>query len=438
METLEKLLFLAEIEPSSPISTLSKSDVGSKASAFIEDWKRRFEKKCKLNPHLVLPVMHSVIGAILREVRIHYDAENVDMRTSLLVIQDSGTGKKPAMEFSEKIVQGVLPDFVVKRRSNLTSAGAVGTLTEAEIIEPTSKTKIKTYIPVYGDLKTTDFLSISEAGSLLETKMDQFGNDLLRNICESQDTDNKISKKLAKGEVPEFTSKTVLSLWTVPPSNINKLVTQTGLIQRFIPVFKTVTLSEYKSLRTEIISSLGQEVDEASNIQPVVDILKNKPLIDKFHFGSDTKKAICSKALVLDGILLDVGAEYVDRLKSFTVRRDLLMAKLAAQHAWLDERSNVEPEDVEYAFKLLEELWISMLDFFKERWNLADTNDKEHIALSILEVAKPVAVNDFYRLLCEQTRCGTATARKIAQVLEGRGYVRRFGEKSNRFIERLK
>jgi GNAT superfamily N-acetyltransferase len=48
------------------------------------------------------------------------------------------------MEFTESIVQGVLPEIIVKQRSVLTSAGAVGSLTEAEIVDPFSDTKIKT------------------------------------------------------------------------------------------------------------------------------------------------------------------------------------------------------------------------------------------------------------------------------------------------------
>jgi len=430
-------LCLAEIKLDAPNKASLNAFSGSKADEFIEQWKNRFSVKCKQNSHLSLPAMHNVIGIILRETKIYYGAEYIDLRTSLLVIQDSGTGKKPAMEFAETVVASIFPKYVVKRRSMLTSPGALGGLKTETVENPDTGKKVSTEVSVKGDLELVDYLSVSEAGSLLECKPDQWGNDLLRNICESQDTNNRMSRRLKDGEIPEFKSKTVLSLWTVPPANISTLVTRSGLIQRFIPVFKVFAFSEYQTLRTEIISNLGEEIDESSNIQSLVAILKKKPLIDKFLYSEETKKLICSKAEALDEILLGAGAEYVNRLKSFTIRRDLLMVKLATHHAWLDERSKVEPRDVEYAFELLKELWTSMLDFFVERWNLADTNDKEHLALEILEIAKAVDINEFYGSLCKSAPCSIATARKIAETLESKKQIRRFGEKKNRKIERL-
>jgi hypothetical protein len=437
--TLESLLLLHEDSLPTPVVATQPELTVSKAEKFINEWKTRFANKCKQNSHLALPALHNVLGAILRDVQLPYGSEYVDLRTSLLVIQDSGTGKKPAMEFIESIVTQVLPLFRVKRRSMLTSAGALGGLTLEQVTDEKTGKTVSQQVPVKGDLEEVDFLLVSEAGSLLECKPDQWGNNLLRNICESQDTNNKMSRRLKEGEVPEFTSRTVLSLWTVPPENISLLVTRSGLIQRFIPVFKSVSLQEYKSLREEIVANLGEKIDESANIKPLVDALKNKPVMLTFSFGSDTKAAISAKAAALDEVLLDAGgADFVDRLKSFTVRRDLLMVKLAVQHAWLDERSSVEPCDIEYAFTIMQGLWVSMLDFFSERWNLENTNDKEHVALTILEVGKPMGINEFYGKLCTQVGCQKVLARRIAQSLEAQGYVCRTGEKKNRIIERCK
>ena len=100
----ENLLCLDEIRLDASIKASLKSISGSKADDFIQQWKNRFSAKCKQNPHLSLPTMHNVIGVILRYVKIYYGAEYIDLRTSLLAIQDSGTGKKPAMEFAEIVV----------------------------------------------------------------------------------------------------------------------------------------------------------------------------------------------------------------------------------------------------------------------------------------------------------------------------------------------
>ena len=65
----------------------------------------------------------------------------------------------------------------------LTSPGALGGLKTETVENPDTGRKVSTEVPVKGDLETVDYLSVSEAGSLLECKPDQWGNDLLRNIC---------------------------------------------------------------------------------------------------------------------------------------------------------------------------------------------------------------------------------------------------------------
>lgn len=315
METLATLLYLNKIgrPPTGSQGFVKTAD--SKADLFIEQWKASFKNKCKRNSHLMLPVLHNVIGAILRDVKIYYDSEWFDLRTSLLVIQDSGTGKKPTMEFIEAVVAGVLPNFKVKRRRNITSAGAIGSIRTEKVVDEKTGATYTQAVPIKGDLEELDFIFYSEAGSLLESRPDDWGNDLLRDICESQDADNKLSKRLKDGEIPEFSSQTILSLWTVPPNNISTLVTKTGLIQRFIPVFKSVPFDEYRNVRTEIISRLGVKIEAENNVKPLIDALKAKPMVTEFTFSEDTRRTIIEKSKKLDEVLLAAGADYVDRLK---------------------------------------------------------------------------------------------------------------------------
>lgn len=114
------------------------------------------------------------------------------------------------------------------------------------------------------------------------------------------------------------------------------------------------------------------------------------------------------------------------------------MVKLAVQHAWLDEKSSVEPSDVEYAFELMDGLWATMLDYFIEKWHLENSTDKEQVALRILEVGKTIPINDFYGSLCSEVHCQRVLDGRIAQSLEGKGYIQRSGEPKNRMITRLK
>lgn len=160
-------------------------------------------------PHLATRTLHTTIGLLLRDVKFHYRDGCSDLRDSTIVQQDSGTGKKPAIEFVEEIARHL--DFSVRRRSSITSAGAIGTLFE----------KKGGIFETQGDLRVFDLITCSEADSILYTPMDKFGNDLLTNLCESQDPNNVISKRLARGEITPFTSKSSLFLTTTIPTKIN-------------------------------------------------------------------------------------------------------------------------------------------------------------------------------------------------------------------------
>ena len=353
----------AQLEESPSKPTINITDSGStKAEKFIQEWNDAFSLKVFQMPHLAKRCLHTIVGLMLRDVKLCFQGSYTDLRDSSIIMQDSGTGKKPTIEFLEGIAKKL--GFKFRRRSTITSAGAVGTVVIEDIIDSDTNCKIKAPVVVDGDLKTLDLLTCSEADSILYSRIDAFGNDLLTNLCDSQDAENQISKKLANGEVEPFTSKTTLFLTTTVPKTINPRWFEKGLFQRFGISIKTISFEQYQDIRNEIFNNLGKGSDSTKTIDDLVTSLKVRPIPKHFEISEEIKGKLLEKAKLLDQMLIDLkNPEIQATLKSFTNRRDLKLVVYACHHAWLDERNELNGSDVEYAFEVSRESWNDILNF---------------------------------------------------------------------------
>jgi hypothetical protein len=345
------------------------------ADEFITEWNETFNSKVRLMPHLAMRSLHTIVGLCLRDVNIEYGGDYVDLRDSSIVMQDSGTGKKPTIAFVEEITSKL--GYTFRRRSNITPAGALGTI-RLKNGEPTE---------IAGDLKTFDLVTCSEADSILYTKIDSFGNDLLTNICESQDSKNKISRRLAEGEVAPYSSKTSLFLTTtVPPALVNPRWLEKGLFQRFGIAIREVPIETYKAVRDELVDSVGKscENNDKSIEELAKELARKRTALPspKFTFSKDVKEAIKEKCHLLDEILENLKNEtLLARTKSFTVRRDLKLITYVCHHAWLDNRQELGTADVEYGFEVAKQSWNDILNFFGRKASRVTSCSEEIVKL---------------------------------------------------------
>ena len=269
----------------------------SNADDFIAEWNRAFNTRVRLMPHLAERSLHTIVGLCLNHVTVEYIGNRTDLRDSSLVMQDSGTGKKPTIEFVEKIAD--LLGYNCERRSNITAAGAIGTI----------RLKNGEPLEIAGDLKTYDLITCGEADSVLYTKVDTYGNDLLANICESQDAGNVISRRLAEGKVGPYTSNTTLFLTTTIPQQplLNPRWFLKGLFQRFGIAIKEVPFETYKAVRDELVDSVGETCE--TNDKDVEGLAKElaKKRSDlpspKFTFSKEVKAAVKEAGHSLDKML---------------------------------------------------------------------------------------------------------------------------------------
>jgi hypothetical protein len=361
---------------------------------FITEWNEAFNAKVRLMPHLAVRSLHTIVGLCLSHVTIEYKGDRTDLRDSSIVMQDSGTGKKPTVEFVERIA--ALLSFSYRRRSSITAAGSVGTI----------RLKNGEPVEIAGDLKTFDLVTCAEADSILYQKIDPYGNDLLTNICESQDSENVISRRLAEGEVQPYTSNTSLFLTTtIPRGLINPRWLEKGLFQRFGIAIKDVPLDTYKSVRDELVDSVGESCD--SNEKAIAELakeLKRKLAAipnPNFTFPEEVKEAIKERGHSLDKMLEDMNnVTILEMTKSFTIRRDLKMITYACHHAWLDNRQELSTDDVNYGFNVSQQSWGDILNFVGRKTSKVISCGEAIVQL--LGDGKVRATADFYKELGEK------------------------------------
>lgn len=384
------------------------------ADDFIYEWNEVFNAKVRLMPHLAVRSLHTIVGLCLSHVVIDYRGDRSDLRDSSIVMQDSGTGKKPTIEFVEKMAS--LLGYRYRRRSSITAAGAIGTIR-------LRKDKCE---EIEGDLKKYDLVTCAESDSLLYQKIDPYGNDLLTNICESQDSENVISRRLAEGEVQPYASNTSLFLTTtVPPGLINPRWLEKGLFQRFGIAIKEVPIGTYKAVRDELVESVGEPCDTSDKaVEELAKELKRKRsacATPKFTFPREVKDEIREQCHRLDKMLEDLSPTIIDRLKSFTVRRDLKMITYACHHAWLDNRQQLTTADVKYGFSVSQQSWNDILNFISRKASKVISCGEAIVQL--LKDGNVRATADFYKALGD--RFNKENIRYFLSQLANKGMIQR-------------
>ena len=333
------------------------------AEFFIEQWEKACETKIIDMPKLVRRAMHTIVGILLKDTTMNFNAQKIDMRDSSTIFQTSGSGKKLIME----IVEDMATRLKIKwaRRSSITSAGAVGTI---------RLDKDKKAVSIYGDLKNYDLITCSEADSILFTKIDQHGNDLLTNLCESQDHGGIISKRLAIGSLDQYTSTTSLFFTTTVPFMFQKRWLKKGYIQRVSCEINIVPFPVYVKIRNNIFRNAGIKSSNGEPFRELAKILLEKKVPKSFTSTPAINEKFLKYAQKLDEVLIKLKqTEVMEILKSFTIRRDQKMMVYACHHAFLDERDTLEQADLKYAFDLALDSWRQKIDFIGVKRSLVKT-----------------------------------------------------------------
>jgi len=404
---------LEPVEKESPKQQLSPAD-------FINQWKLYFLTHSFGNPHLATIALHIAEGILLRNAVVYYLNECMDLRCSGMAFQTSGTGKDAFNRFVKKILKQL--GYKYGERSRLSSAGLIGTVSPEGIKK-------------YGDFYDLDLIIASEAGALFKSRNFDYNLDLFYQICRSQDYNATVSNRLANGVV-EYETKASLLLCSFIIEDLQLLIVEGGLFPRFLTCIKDLNMAEIAQIRNQILDNLGKTVMQ--DITPLLTRLKEIQARVNWNFNFDKVRDLLKiKAKLLDEQLKALEPRFIEKLKIFINRRDLMMVKLACHHAALELREDLDEGDVEYAFNVMTEFWQQVLDFVATnlRVPLKTLNFRDMQALNMLEVGKPMLVSEYRKMLMDQFKFSVQSAQAMMNRLND--YTMRFGEHEKRMIQRV-
>jgi len=243
---------------------------------FISDFLAMFDKYCINNPVYGLMIMHNLLGQALRNIYFVEDARKIDIRTHLLLIQPSGTGKGAGYSFFCKLAGDLGLDH--EKLSETTSSGLAGTGTvnqqgEVEINE--------------GLMAHADLISMEEASVLFDyntsfSKLNLYYLQIAMNPLD--DASCEITKKV--GSLPDairFKPHCSFLLLTYIPDEFIDALIKRGVIQRFITVINDVTLEERISNIDKAIERLNSSDEKSTEEQYQNLLLRLKIIIRKFQ-----------------------------------------------------------------------------------------------------------------------------------------------------------
>lgn len=362
---------------SEPIVPPTKAD--ETIAAFLELASRQIVD----GVHLAIAALHCLLGVILRHMTVPYP--RMDMRLSALIIQKPGTGKSLIFSLLRKLSK----DLGIKYKDVgiISVPGAVGSIGK--------KGKI-----TQGDFEVYEVIACDEAAHIIDPLMRGYDKGIVPQIRKALNPigDNLLSKTVAYGKF-DYTPKFSLFLVTTPPSKLDINLITEGLLSRMLVIYRDLTLDQTFKIREEIINRMTvsaqqhgfDKMNEQQLYQKVVSDLRNVKEFFKnktqFSVPDSNKQKLHDINRKLTEQLYPYPSHTRELLDNFTNRFMLNYTRIAAHHAALDLRTDVNDTDLAYADKLLTEEWANLLAFVDKHIQ-ARKSPESIITQSIIEYLK--------------------------------------------------
>lgn len=280
---------------------------------------------------------HVILGSILKDVKFPIGGKYEDLRFHLMLVRDSGFGKKLVASLAELLSQ--MASAIMNSMTYFTTAALIGTLdSEGKQIN--------------GLADTSDILLVKESAVVFKTSQTEHSSDILEIFNRILDTPcpQVILKQLAKGAVVCNTSASLF--FTTYPFAVLSEQKNVGFFQRVFFSYKRASLSDAEANIDWTIDNLSNDQVEQvkEELRPVVErILELRgwlKLHNKFNFDK-VIDALKVSTEIFKSKFRDIADE--ERAKTFIVRKFNQMLILAMHHAALDLREDVNESDISYA-----------------------------------------------------------------------------------------
>ncbi len=356
------------------------------ANEFIQMYKERFSQNSIDNEHLATSSLHCITGTLLRHSRIWFGNEYIDLRISPISLQDSGSGKTPAFNFTKELAEEL--EIAATKVSKMTIAAGMGSVIPKEVLNEETGEYEEKIGQRQGDFDKYHLMMFNEGNELLEDP------EMIRCVCEVLDPigRNEMNKSLAQTEeeIKSQPETTIFVVTFVEKSTVSDIILKSGLAPRCLLFFKEKSLKQKSDVNLQIIKRLGKKIDLHENrYDTIVERLKN--VRDYFSEGAEftfTDKSIEMLEAFNNAMIKEISILPPIVQKSLTVfvtRYLLLCPRLAAHHAAFEYRSLIKTQDIKYGIGILKETWDELIEFTELSLKLTSTI-KDEVERSIINI----------------------------------------------------
>jgi len=333
--------------------------------SLIGEFKSQFQKKVWRSPLYATASFYVLLGQLphIRNMRIKIGNNFEDCRLHLMLIQESGSGKGGGFSFVGDIAEKLGMHF--RTTGELTGAALVGWRDNRDgeiVLEPGI---LDPRYPDPEDPNPVNIVASSEGSQLLDVGSRDYSSSAINHLQKAMNRmgtkDNIVERQSGIGRPVSFNSSVSMFLTSYKPPNLFQTITQTGLLQRMMVIYNTISLEDKMKVGKTSLKLLEEDYDEELEISDIVRALR---IIDDHYRRKDknrlgiTKKAkrALAKYVVPEMYHMISGLEpnVMHEVKKFTTRYQVMLYKFAWHHAMSRLSDTVEQKDIAYALSFLQ------------------------------------------------------------------------------------
>lgn len=367
-----------------PLTKKRKNSHSGGWSVETNKLKDLFQRYMKLhligNQHLIDALFFSFCGMVF-QIRCVYSGIYIRPRVCTFTIQDSGTGKGQAMNALYWLLIELFPRSVIAKRTTVTDAALIGS-PEEDIEKERKQSRL---------LFKKEGILWSEGGVLLKAgPYSENQQDIIQMATEEP---GWVAKSLKDGEIEGPTHTTIIAGSYFDDKTVKVQILKRGFFPRLFVTFKKFTKKEKLNIQKELYK-LERTVTYWDRRKLIGDI--RGELIGKYNFSfprrfeefknielsEEISKRSSEKMLSYyeHKILEQYSDERQDALESVWNRVRLMVFKISIQNAYLNGRSEVTDEDMDFAFSTVEKYHIqgikNLLDFITDEKHTLEKVDR--------------------------------------------------------------
>jgi hypothetical protein len=336
----------------------------------MKQWFDTFESFSYNNPFYNIISLHVILGQLLKDIKIYKGSSREDARASQFYMQEASSGKSRPLDFLVSVAKQ-LGLNVISNFTKVSDTYLGGSYSETEDEEGRKKLKI-----FYGKLNDVDLIYWDEGETLFyQTEFSKFTLNLFDtalNPLGSVSNEVRIGLKagLQEGEIV-YNPHCSLSITSYEPENLKRMLVRKGFFQRIFFYPREMSLDLRLLNARKDAELVGSKVDWeeismhiANELHNIRDTAKShSEIVIKFEHVVPYINQFMEKFF---NTVRDAPEDTQRIMGEFISRYQSKIYTLAIHKMFLDERTEINKDDIIYAFHIINDMFEKQLIFLEQ------------------------------------------------------------------------